>query len=70
MWANSYTGCAPIYLHSVNCVGTEQKLQDCVLDSDTSEDSHEQDVGALCFNKRESLTYLLAMYFAISLPFF
>lgn len=70
MWANSYTGCAPIYLHSVNCVGTEQKLQDCVLDSDTSEDSHEQDVGALCFNKRESLTHLLAMDFAILLPFF
>lgn len=51
--ANTYTGCAPIYLHSAKCVGNEEKIEDCVLDSDTSEDTHDDDVGVLCFQKCE-----------------
>ena len=54
-WANTYTGCAPIFLHSVKCIGNEWSIEDCVLDSDTSEDTHDNDVGVLCFNKCECI---------------
>ena len=47
-WVNTYSGCAPIYLHSATCNGNENRLVDCTLDTDTREDTHSQDVGAMC----------------------
>ena len=40
----------PIYLDNVACHGTEDKLIDCTYHTDTSEDSHSDDIWIDCSN--------------------
>lgn len=51
MAQNTYTACAPIYLHSLKCQGNENGWRECVLNTDTSEDSHANDVAVMCSNR-------------------
>ena len=38
----------PIFLSKVECNGTESRLLDCKYDSDTTKDSHDEDIGIYC----------------------
>lgn len=41
-------GSGPIWLDSIECIGTETHLLHCTHQTDTSEDSHDEDVGVAC----------------------
>ena len=42
------TGTGPIALDSVTCFGGEENLLDCLFDPDSTEDTHDEDVGVIC----------------------
>ena len=39
----------PILLDTVQCTGSEARLADCQFDPLTTEDSHAEDAGLICF---------------------
>ena len=41
-------GTGPIFLSEVKCNGTESRLLDCKYDSNTTEDSHDEDIAIGC----------------------
>ena len=43
-------GSGPIHLDTMSCLGTEERLLDCRYDPNTSEDSHAEDAGVICFD--------------------
>lgn len=54
-------GKGPIFMDSVSCRGTEQRLIDCFYSPFTFYDSHAEDAGVVCFdgNKGKSLFKIL-----------
>ena len=51
-------GTGSIWFDSVNCVGTEERLVDCVANSPAGNHNcgHEDDAGVLCYDSKSTLT--------------
>ena len=45
-------GTGPIALDFVLCIGNENRLIDCFYSLDTTEDSHDNDVGVMCVPRK------------------
>ena len=46
-------GSGPIYLDNVQCAGPELRLEDCFLDNNASECTHDEDASLRCSSTRK-----------------
>lgn len=54
-------GSGPIWLDNIGCSGSETHLLDCPHQTDTSEDSHSEDVGVACNGEGIRASYFVAL---------
>lgn len=59
-------GSGPIWLDSIGCIGSETNLLACPHETDTSEDSHAEDVGVAC-NGESKYRYFFLIFFLLTL---
>ncbi len=50
LYAGYGQGSGPIHLDGVSCSGNEERLVNCPYDPNSSEDSHAEDAGVICFD--------------------
>ena len=60
------SGTGPIHLDGVTCTGSESRLLDCSYGTDTSEDSHSEDVGVRCLPGKCSMSLFVYLLYSSS----
>ena len=58
-------GYGSIFLHMTNCTGRESRLIDCVIDTDTSRDTHALDAGLRCSGSRHNGKHIIHVLYCI-----